>query len=311
VSVDDGAVTLAGTVGSSAEKREARYDAWVAGVNEVDVSGLEVGRWARDEDLRKDKYLTRSDSAVADAVEDAMLYDPRLSAFDIGVAVDDGVVTLGGQVDNVTARRVAAENARNTVGVWRVKNRIQVRTNELTDAKIKQNVLDALERDPDIRQYDIGVGVIGGEVFLSGTVDDYFDKARADDLAATAVGVSEVNNNIVVEDAGQAWTHDPYVDEYDLEGYDWQAAEEDLTTRKNDWEIYEDIRDELWWSPFVDSDEVAVSIEDGVATLTGTVDTWSEREAAQENAIEGGAIAVDNDLSVDFGPEYYQEGNQG
>jgi osmotically-inducible protein OsmY len=37
----------------------------------------------------------------------------------------------------------------------------------------------------------------------------------------------------------------------------------------------------------VDSDEVDVSVSGGVATLTGTVDTWNERAWAEENAREG------------------------
>jgi osmotically-inducible protein OsmY len=45
-----------------------------------------------------------------------------------------------------------------------------------------------------------------------------------------------------------------------------------------------------------------VTVDDGVVTLTGTVDTWTEREAAEENALEGGALRVVNRLDVDFGP---------
>lgn len=39
-------------------------------------------------------------------------------------------------------------------------------------------------------------------------------------------------------------------------------------------------------------------VDDGVATLTGTVEDWSEYRAATENSIEGGVVAVDNDLLV-------------
>jgi len=38
-----------------------------------------------------------------------------------------------------------------------------------------------------------------------------------------------------------------------------------------------------------------------VAELTGTVDSWSERDAATDNAYEGGAVSVDNDLEVEEG----------
>jgi osmotically-inducible protein OsmY len=55
----------------------------------------------------------------------------------------------------------------------------------------------------------------------------------------------------------------------------------------------------MWWSPFVDADDVTIRVSDGVATLTGEVDSWSELRAATENAFEGGARWVRNDLEVD------------
>ena len=66
--------------------------------------------------------------------------------------------------------------------------------------------------------------------------------------------------------------------------------------------IGENIRSELWWSPWVESDEIAVTVEDGVATLTGLVDSQSEEESAVENALEGGARNVINELRIDSTP---------
>jgi len=301
VSVNDGDVTFSGTVGSAAEKREARYNAWVAGVKNVNDDKLNVAKWARDEDLRKDKYVDKSDDAIEQAVEDAMLYDPRVNSFDITASSQAGVVTLSGEVDKVQAKRAAASNARNTVGVWRVKNQIKVRPSTLADDAIEQNIANALTRDHDVNRYEIAISVINGEAYLNGTVDSYWEKAAAEDIASRASGVVEVHNNLTVDDTYGFYTYDPYVDYYD---YDWYTPSYD-TTFESDWEILADIRDELYWSPFVDSDEVTVNVDDGVATLTGTVDTWSERQAASENAFEGGAVAVDNDLVVIYGPEYY------
>lgn len=70
---------------------------------------------------------------------------------------------------------------------------------------------------------------------------------------------------------------------------------------RTDLEIERDIERQLWWSPFVDADQVTVDVEDGVAHLAGTVDTHAERDAASENAFEGGAVFVDNDLLVRYG----------
>jgi osmotically-inducible protein OsmY len=304
VSVDEGTVMLSGVVGSAAEKREARYEAWVSGVDDVETDQLEVARWARDKDLRMGGFAAKSDEKVAQAIEDAMKYDPRVSPFEIEASVDDGVVTLTGEVNTVRAKRAAARNARNTMGVWRVKNRIRVSASTPTDAQIEQNIENALLRNPTVDRYEIYVSVIDGEAILTGTVDTFYEKAEAEDIASVTYGVTEVNNNLTVEDAYDPLTYDPYVEEYYPYEYDWYNVPDEPTT-KSDWEITEDINDELQWSPYVEADEVLVSVNNGVATLTGEVDTWNERRAATENAYDGGATIVENNLSVEYGPDYY------
>ena len=67
---------------------------------------------------------------------------------------------------------------------------------------------------------------------------------------------------------------------------------------KTDVEIKFDIQDELWWSPSVDADQMNIEVVNGTATLTGQVDSWSEWQAAKENAYEGGATWVHNKLEV-------------
>jgi osmotically-inducible protein OsmY len=57
----------------------------------------------------------------------------------------------------------------------------------------------------------------------------------------------------------------------------------------------------LFWSPFVDSDDITVVVNSGVATLTGTVEDWSELQAAKENAREGGATSVISNLDIQNG----------
>jgi osmotically-inducible protein OsmY len=56
----------------------------------------------------------------------------------------------------------------------------------------------------------------------------------------------------------------------------------------------------------VDSEQVSVDVNDGVAHLSGAVETWSERRSAEANALEAGAAAVENDLKVSFGPVKYR-----
>jgi len=298
VSVDDGRVKLSGTVGSAVEKSEAFYTSWVAGVSAVDDQDLTVAKWARNEAMRKNKFAVKTDEALGKAIEDALIYDPRVLAFNIEPEVDGSVVTLRGKVASLQAKRAAEGTARRTVGVTRVVNRLKVRPAERDDERIEREVRAALVRDPYVERFELTVSVVDGVVRLYGDVDTTYEKMRAEDVASDVTGVVEVKNFLTVEGRTYPFVHDPYVD--DLYGPEAPYAVEETYTPKTDWEIKEDVESELWWSPFVDSDEVNVTVDDGVATLTGTVSSWSERQSAAENAIEGGAISVHNQLEIAY-----------
>ncbi len=298
VTVDDGKVSLSGTIGSAAERRRAEYDAWVTGVRSVDTSALTVRDWAKDPQQRSRRFVPKSSDELSQAIDDALLRDPRVFSFNVNPKVAGSTVTLRGTVDNLKAKEAAGQVARNTVGVTTVTNRIKVRPlGDLSNTEIASNIRDALLRDPYVDRYEITVSVIDGTAYLYGNVDSYFEKGIADDVASRANGVTEVKNRLDVE-YGQPLTYEPYLDETYIYGEDWYDYQPAYTFT-DDAEIKEEINSELWWSPFVDSDEVTVRVDDGVARLSGTVDSWSEREAARENAYEGGATWVINELDIE------------
>lgn len=298
VAVDNAEVTLSGTVGSAAEKNRAIVDGWVGGVSSVSADQLVVERWARDEDLRGDKYTAKPDPEIETAVQNALMFDPRVGFYNVDVAAEDGIVTLRGSVEDLKARRAATQDARNTVGVLRVKNRLRVKPAEpVSGEKIAAKVENALLLDPYVNRYDINVTVENGIARLNGTVDSYFDKAQADDVAARVDGVVAVDNNLVVSEDYDPYLYDPYVDDWYVYDYDWYAYQPGYTF-KSDETIEEDIRSEFFWSPFVDGGDITVEVDDGTAILTGHVDSWSEYASATENAREGGATWVENELTV-------------
>jgi osmotically-inducible protein OsmY len=271
VSVDEGEVTLSGAVGSAVEHARAMDDVWVPGVHSVDAGSLEVEWWARDR-MRRDKYAMKSDAQIRQAVEDAFLYDPRVMSTRPQVKVNNGMVTLSGVVQDLQARRAAEEDARNTVGVLLVRNHLRVRPAvERSDEEITRQVQEALQRDPLVDRFNVGVTTFRGEVFLSGEVDSWFEEARAENAAAGVPGVVDIRNNLRADGPPE------YLSERRLE---------------------EEIEDELFWSPFVDAGEVHVSVDGRVATLTGTVDNWADYSWAAENARQGGAASVRNHLKV-------------
>jgi len=77
------------------------------------------------------------------------------------------------------------------------------------------------------------------------------------------------------------------------------------SVERSDREIKQDIKKELQESPFVDSEKITVTVKDGVATLSGTVDSWTVHAAATAGAYQGGAIAVLNCLKVRDHSPYY------
>lgn len=298
VAVEGGNVRLSGIVGSAAERSHAYHDAWVPGVKSVDHTGLDVQWTATDEELRGTKYAARSDDEIEGAIKHALSFEPRVRSFNITPEVAGGVVTLRGSVDNLKARHAAEHVARHIVGVASVKNLIDVLRPKkaMSDEQISKRISSMLVMDPIMEGNEIRVSVKKGKVTLAGKVDHFIDKAEAEDVAMSVRGVTAVANELSVTDTSSAFLQDPYLHPYHPLAY--SPAYVPSAPARNDDEIREAIKGELSFSPFVDADQVEVTVQDGKVTLTGKVDTWREREAAAKNAFEGGAISVDNQLEV-------------
>jgi osmotically-inducible protein OsmY len=270
VSVDGGAVTLSGDVSSAAEKRKAEQHARsVAGVRSVE-NKLDVKWWLRRD---MDDWGRRwTDRDIRQAIVNRLLYDPRVKSFKVDVVVDEGVAVLRGTVDNLKAKQAAEAKALGTLGVWQVKNYLRVQPAEPRgDEDIAADIRSALRRDAYVDRFDIHVRVDSGHAYLSGEADSWFIYKRAENVAAGVFGVVDVKNNLDVD--------------YDV-------------ASKPDDQIKQDIENQLWWSPHVDSDDITVLVKQGVATLQGTVNDWNELHVAEENARQGGATAVISQLKI-------------
>jgi len=281
------AVHLAGTVGSAAEKERIIDVAYQAGASRVDAHELFVAYWALVGDLRRDKFAYRLDEDIANAVRDTFRYDPRVLSYEPTVTVHNGYVTLTGTVSNLRARLDTEQDARHVVGVWEVQNRLKVRPpHPLPDAVIRQNVLDALARDPYVGDFGLVVLVRNGKAYLDGRVGNHFEQEHAADVAAGITGVAEVENRLDVSGTTCATGLRPY-------GQPAQGLRP-----APDHALAERIRQRHHWSAGLYHQDVHVAVENGVALLTGTVDTWFDREQAGFEAYEAGAHFVNNELQV-------------
>ncbi len=297
VDVNDGVVVLSGTVGSLFEKNLATTLAHVAGVAEVNNANLEVKSWMRNEMERNEFLVNKSDEDIEQAIRDAFAVHPRINSEKISVDVENGIASLSGSVTNLKTARAAAQIAENTRGVIATDKDLAVQ-NDLevipdvnnTDEEIRQDVEEALQKDPFVGSLDIDVVVEAGVVTLSGTVDNYFLKYQADEVASTVNGVTDIVNNIEVD-------YEELV--YEPMFYDWDVIDHDYDYEPvviEDEQLEGAIENQMLWSPFVNSENVNVEVEDGVATLTGNVLSEKAADEATEEAYEAGAKRVINNL---------------
>lgn len=291
--VDAGKVALTGSVGSVLERSRAADDAWVSGVVDVNDSGLKVDPERSAKTLRKGELAIKSDEQIKQAVLAAFRYDPRLAGVSPAVIVEDRVVILSGKVTHLKAKTAAGQDAMNILGVVEVNNLLAVDpfSNLPADADTEKVLRAALAWDPLLVDQQIKAAVVGHVAYLSGTVDSGFQTAEAQDVASRVKGVVLVRNRLKVETDFVIW--DYYWPYYAIET--WPAP------LKSDEQIKQAIEKALFWSPFVHRDDITVTVDGGVAVLTGTVGSWVGYGEAAKDARKSGAATVINKLKVKKG----------
>ncbi|HET9787882.1 MAG TPA: BON domain-containing protein, partial [Pyrinomonadaceae bacterium] len=92
-----------------------------------------------------------ADTDLRDRVERQLDWEPEITSTDIGVATDNGVVTLTGFVDSYAEKLAAERVTLKTYGVSAVANEIQVKLLfKKTDTDIASAALDALQARVDV-----------------------------------------------------------------------------------------------------------------------------------------------------------------
>ena len=187
--VQDGVVTLAGSVGSYAKKMAA-LDAGhrVTGVLDIaDEMVVQPG-------ARKEK-----DRDLAQAVRAALIWDVFVPDDRILSTVSDGWVTLEGEVDRWQQRADAGQCVERLNGVRGVTNRIEVKPLSVDAVRIKTSIENALARRAAREAKRIQVSVKDGVVTLEGTVDSWAEKNSLGQLAHYSPGVRQLLNRIQVD----------------------------------------------------------------------------------------------------------------
>lgn len=190
VEVDAGVVTLSGTVGSWG-KRQAAADAAhrVRGVLDI----------ANDIVVRTPGTPGRTDTEIAQAVRNALVWDVFVPDTRIRSTVSNGVVTLDGDVDNWRQAEDAERAVRNLAGVRAVMNLLAVKGPKVDAVKVRQSIEDALERQAQREARRVWVEVDDGAVKVFGTVRSWAEREAVIGSAKGTPGVRRVEDKLRIE----------------------------------------------------------------------------------------------------------------
>ncbi|MGE0446556.1 MAG: BON domain-containing protein [Vicinamibacterales bacterium] len=214
--------------------------------------------------------LSDLDLRVREHVVHQLDWDPEVDASGIGVSAKGGVVTLTGSIDTYGGKLAAERAAKRVRGVRGVANDLDVRLKiGRTDADIARDAVRALELRGTVPA-TVQAVVHEGHVTLTGKVGWLYQARDAEKSVRHIKGVRGVFNHIEV--AGGAVARD----------------------------VRHRIVQALHRDADIDARHVAISVAGGVATLTGHVATWQQRETAERAAASApGVTRVENDIRVE------------
>lgn len=205
-------------------------------------------------------------------VLDELDWEPSVEAAHIGVAVNNGVVTLTGSVNTYAEKMTAEQATKRLVGVKAVANDLEVRPtfpSQPNDTEIAQAVIRALEWDVSIPHDLIQVRVAKGTVTLEGEVKFWYQRQAAVNAVRGLKGVQGIVNLISIQAVAKAT---------DVKGR---------------------IESAFRRSAEIDAGRIQVDTSAGKVTLRGRVRSWAEREEAESAAWAApGVTKVEDQLQV-------------
>jgi osmotically-inducible protein OsmY len=193
--VEDNIVTLSGTVKLYIDKldaeRHVRHVSHVAGVrNQIEVEP------AVPDDVLRQKL---SDKLRYDRVGQGIMFN------NLKLSVENGVVTIGGEVRDYPSRDSALAVVETEPGVKDVIDDIKVLPVSNFDDELRIKVARAIYGHPALQKYAIDpqspirIVVANGHVRLEGVVDSAMDKQIAGVQASAVPGVFSVENNLAIQ----------------------------------------------------------------------------------------------------------------
>ena len=219
--------------------------------------------------------MSKHSEFIKQDIIDELTWDEKVDASRIKVKVNDSEVELTGLVGSFKERTEAVWDAWAIKGVKNVVNNLKVNLiegfNYPADSELKSRIDQLMAWDFSLDQDKIDVSVINGEVILEGAVDNFWKVNYAENKISWVSGIREITNKIAVAPR--------------------QKAEDEVIAKK--------IMDAIERKLSVSTDQVLVTVEDGIVKLEGEVPTYSAlRDAYTAAANRDGVTFVENKIRI-------------
>jgi osmotically-inducible protein OsmY len=200
----------------------------------------------------------KTDAQLKTDVLEELKWEPSVNAAHIGVEVREGVVTLAGHVDNYAEKWHAERATQRVAGVRALAVEIDVNLpgiSQRPDADIASSAARVLDWMGNLPKGSVKVAVEDGWVTLSGTVDWDYQRRSATQAVRYLLGVTGVSDQVTLKSHPVS-----------------QAA------------VKSAILAALHRRANTEASTIAVDVNGAEVTLTGTADSWAERELVKHSA---------------------------
>jgi osmotically-inducible protein OsmY len=216
----------------------------------------------------------KSDKQIQQDVMAELSWEPSVNAAHIGVEVSGGIVTLAGHVTNYTEKLNAERAAQRVDGVKALTVEMDVTipgASKRTDSDIAQSANTVLRWTTYLPMDHIKVKVESGRISLSGEVEWDYQRKGAIEAVHHLPGVTAVSDQITLKPKVSA-----SVVKADIEAALKRRAQKE-------------------------GQAISVEVQGNDVTLTGIVNSWSERDLARNSAWGApGVRNVNDNMTVTF-----------
>ena len=217
----------------------------------------------------------KTDSQLQQDVMAQLKWEPLLRSAEIGVSAKAGVVTLTGTVDSYAKKSEAEDAVKRVLGVKAVVEKIEIKYASTwakkDDSDVAAEIVNAFKWNWEVPADKVTAKVEKGWVTLEGEVEFNSQSDAATIAVRNLLGVTGVSNNTKTK-----------------------SRTEDAIEKS-------DIISALARNWSTSDNEIAVKVTDHKATLSGTVDSWYQRDEAGRIAWNApGVWNVENNLAVEF-----------